>query len=153
MWNAPDTTAAPVTHNQLMPGSYPGLRDLPPFMSIVQWDGDTNAQRASWLVGRDNRRRWVPDIRTYNCLRAQGIVDVGPQPAYLLNQVQDRNGIWAMCPGGDVNRDGTVNIVDLSIMAGQWGRTGGQTADANYDGVVNIIDLSVLGTNYGRSWG
>ncbi len=125
---------------------------LPPAMSIVQWDGDTNAQRASWLVGRDNRRRWVRDVRTYNCLRARGIVDRGPQPAAVLNRIPDLNGVWAQCPPGDANYDGTVNIIDLSIMGSQWQRSGGLTADANYDGTVNIIDLSILGTNYGTWW-
>ena len=45
---------------------------------------------------------------------------------------------------GDVNRDGTVNILDLILVASSFGQpvpTGGNPADVNEDGVVNIVDL------------
>ena len=53
---------------------------------------------------------------------------------------------------GDVNGDGTVNIVDLSIMASNWGRTGATATqgDLNGDGTINILDLSILATNWGK---
>jgi len=53
--------------------------------------------------------------------------------------------------GADVNGDGTVNIVDLSIMATNWGQTGKTFAqgDLTGDGTVNILDLSVLAANWG----
>ena len=39
---------------------------------IVQWDGDHKAQKTSWLVGPDLKRRWIRDIPAYNCSIAQG---------------------------------------------------------------------------------
>jgi chitodextrinase len=53
---------------------------------------------------------------------------------------------------GDVNGDGTVGIVDLSIIASHWNLTGqtSSTGDLNGDGAVNIVDLSILATNWGK---
>ena len=45
---------------------------------------------------------------------------------------------------GDVNRDGTVNILDLILVASSFGQpvpAEGNPADVNEDGVVNIVDL------------
>ena len=43
---------------------------------------------------------------------------------------------------GDVNRDGSVNILDLVQVASKFGQSvSGDPADVNEDGVVNIVDL------------
>ncbi len=43
---------------------------------------------------------------------------------------------------GDVNRDGSVNILDLVLVASKFGqRVSGDPADVNEDGIVNIVDL------------
>ena len=44
--------------------------------------------------------------------------------------------------GPDLNNDGAVNGVDLSILLNQWGTAG--SADLNNDGAVNGADLSIL---------
>ena len=44
---------------------------------------------------------------------------------------------------GDVNGDGHVSVIDLSILLSHWG-TNYSAADFNHDGTVNVIDLSVL---------
>ncbi len=54
---------------------------------------------------------------------------------------------------GDLDVDGTVDVVDLGIMAGEW-RTSGVLADiepAGGDGIVNLEDFAVLASNWGRS--
>jgi hypothetical protein len=43
----------------------------------------------------------------------------------------------------DLNHDGLINIIDLSILLSKFG-TAGSAGDVNGDGVVNIIDLSTL---------
>jgi hypothetical protein len=55
---------------------------------------------------------------------------------------------------GDVNGDGHVSIVDLSIVLSNFGKSTSQAsnpkADVNNDGKVTIIDLSMVLSNYGK---
>ena len=55
---------------------------------------------------------------------------------------------------GDANLDGTVNAVDASIMAANWGRTDHVLwghGDFNEDGVVDSEDAALLAQNWGTS--
>jgi autotransporter-associated beta strand protein len=55
---------------------------------------------------------------------------------------------------GDTNLDGTVNVTDLSNMAGNFGKTSGGTwasGDMDYNNTVNVADLSDLASNFGSS--
>jgi hypothetical protein len=52
----------------------------------------------------------------------------------------------------DINQDGTVNILDFSLLAGKFGQsdtTLGRT-DINQDGTVNILDFSLLAGKFGQ---
>lgn len=67
---------------------------------IVQWNGDTKAQRTSWLVWPVSGklvRYWIPDISTYSCLVSEGYPDVGPVSSDILNQLPDQTGQKATC--------------------------------------------------------
>src|SRR2546427_12683964 len=57
---------------------------------------------------------------------------------------------------GDINGDGIVNIIDLSIVGSHFGSIRGGSnylpaADLNNDGVINIVDLSIVGSTFGRT--
>lgn len=47
---------------------------------------------------------------------------------------------------GDVNKDGKINLTDLSIMFSKWGKkeSGVSLADLNEDGIVNVMDYSQM---------
>lgn len=51
----------------------------------------------------------------------------------------------------DINQDGHINLLDLSLFASKYGQSGASLgrADINGDGVVNLLDLSRLATKYG----
>lgn len=53
----------------------------------------------------------------------------------------------------DINQDGSVNYLDLSLLASNYGKSGAgigyARADINGDSIVNYLDLSVLASNYG----
>ena len=53
----------------------------------------------------------------------------------------------------DVNRDGTVNILDLILVAQQLGQSvsADLLADVTGDGVVNILDLVEVAQNFGNT--
>jgi len=52
---------------------------------------------------------------------------------------------------GDLNNDGVVNIVDLSMLLTDWG-TANAAADLRGDGVVGISDLPMLLSHWGGKW-
>jgi len=51
---------------------------------------------------------------------------------------------------GDINADGTVNILDLSILLSHWNASYA-AADLNSDGTVNVFDLSTLLSHWGQT--
>lgn len=57
---------------------------------------------------------------------------------------------------GDVNRDGKVNIQDLTMIGAHFGSVRGgpnylYAADLNNDGVIDIIDLSICAGMFGKT--
>ena len=61
--------------------------------------------------------------------------------------------IEAQLTTGDVNRDGQVSILDMVLVARQFGNTvpSDSAVDINGDGVVNVLDLILVSQNMGKS--
>ena len=56
---------------------------------------------------------------------------------------------------GDVNRDGQVSILDLVLVARNFGKTApvNSEVDINGDGIINVLDLILVSQNMGESNG
>ena len=50
---------------------------------------------------------------------------------------------------GDINRDGVVDILDLTIVGARLGQRGQNSADLNGDGLVDIVDLVLVASEFG----
>ena len=51
----------------------------------------------------------------------------------------------------DVNKDGSVNILDLTFVASHFGKEDAPpAADVNGDGRVNILDLTLVASHFGE---
>ena len=53
----------------------------------------------------------------------------------------------------DVNNDGSVNAIDLILVASHFGESGQNDVDVNGDGVVNITDLTLVMAAFGSTAG
>ena len=66
--------------------------------------------------------------------------------------------LWSLTPdmnpvetlAADVNQDGVVNILDLVLVASQFGESVQNGADINQDGVVNRQDLVLVAAAFGN---
>lgn len=54
------------------------------------------------------------------------------------------NGAKSCAAAGDFNKDGKTSLADASALFSQFNKKGTYSADINQDGVVNTIDLSIL---------
>ena len=71
------------------------------------------------------------------------------------NEVSNASRTFAIVLTGDVNRDGTVNILDAILLSNAYNATPtnprwNPKADINGDGIVNILDAIILANNYGK---
>jgi hypothetical protein len=79
----------------------------------------------------------------------------------LLSRLYPKQSSEAQSTGqGDINEDGTVNVFDLGIFGGNYGKTGigpGSTAyeqysDLNQDGTIDVFDLGIFAGLYGTTY-
>ncbi len=53
----------------------------------------------------------------------------------------------------DLNKDGSVNVLDLTLVARDLGKTGSLASDVNGDGAVNVLDLVTVAQDLGKTAG
>ena len=79
-------------------------------------------------------------------------VSFSPEGKTLASAGSDRKILlWSVgWAPADLNRDDTVNIQDLVIVAGAIGHIGENEADVNGDGIVDIRDLVIVAGAFGE---
>lgn len=82
----------------------------------------------------------------------------------IIVNVTDNNTLWdtttktiTVYYGTDLNLDGTVNILDIFIVAQAFGSKPGDknwnsTADLNKNGTVNIVDIFAVAWDFGKTY-
>ena len=74
--------------------------------------------------------------------------------AQILKTIITEDGESITCStviSEDVNKDCTVNIQDLVLVATNFGKGGGNASDVNFDGRVDIIDLVLVAGAFGET--
>ncbi|WP_052313280.1 glycerophosphodiester phosphodiesterase family protein [Terriglobus roseus] len=75
---------------------------------MVQWDGDTAAQKTSWMVGYDGNRRIVHDLGTFQCLHDAGAGNSLTVSSNVLDKLPDLTNVWATCGGTQIGANGAL---------------------------------------------
>jgi len=84
------------------------------------------------------------------------MVSIVPVPGELVTSNNSMNSTIVITFRGDVNRDGKVDIVDLTLVASHFGAVLGSPsyypeADLNHDGVIDIADMAICSADFGKS--
>ena len=141
----------------------PGTQSLQVDGTIIPPDFNPSQQFSNWLE-LDTFDFKDPDgdrvfVGSYGKFLKQGqytvLVDASDAEGNVSDTVQIKIAVGQKTSPklrGDVNGDDRVNIFDLVIAAGSFGKTGaGIMGDVNGDGTVNIFDLVIVAGNFGKS--
>jgi hypothetical protein len=99
----------------------------------------------------DNPSDWnLIKLYTYDSNIEAWLDDYQIYDEYTPGDTSQQSGSCNNGLTGDVNCDGSVNIIDLVVVSHNWGR---QTSigDADGSGYVDIIDLVLIAKNFGQS--
>lgn len=103
-----------------------------------------------WTISLDTARLSIAE----HALRARTVVGAPPltSNSSFSSSVQLFVGVEGkVTTPSDLNRDGSVNLIDFSIMIFWWGTNGGDSdppADINGNGRVSLEDFSILLFNW-----
>ena len=94
---------------------------------VIDFKASTLILSQVYLVDSDGKR--------WEATTANGAVTEPPEPVEEIV--------------GDINRDGVVDILDLTIVGARFGQRGQNRADLNGDGLVDIVDLVLVASEFG----
>ena len=139
LWNAPGgdfATSASATTSVGTALNVASNWSTPAMVADVQGWLNSPAADFGWgLVNTDET-----DSRTYRAFWTKEASDPTLRPELLVT--------YSAVPG-DVNFDGVVNGLDISLVSSHWLQTGlGTAGDANGDGVVNGLDIALIASHW-----
>ena len=123
------------------------------------------AKRLSYafLLSTDDRRAdGGTDLTARNLAHYGGPVKIGRAPDHDVWKITNMGAKlpvpktrWKQTHEGDCNGDGVVDVGDLGIVSGNYGKDcfykdGPLYGDVTHDGHCNVADLGVLSGNYGK---
>ena len=94
---------------------------------VIDFKASTLTLSQVYLVDADGKR--------WEATTSNGVVTIPPEPTEETV--------------GDINRDGVVDILDLTIVGARFGQRGQNSADLNGDGLVDIVDLVLVASEFG----
>ena len=94
---------------------------------VIDFKASTLILSQVYLVDADGKR--------WEATTSNGAVTIPPEPTEETV--------------GDINRDGVVDILDLTIVGARFGQRGHNSADLNRDGLVDIVDLVLVASEFG----
>jgi hypothetical protein len=71
------------------------------------------------------------------------------------NPVTASTVLFSMPPNWDVNRDGSITVLDLVLISNQYGGTGGLgwiAQDVDNNGKVEVLDMVLVSGHFGEEW-
>lgn len=110
----------------------------------------TSGANGNWTINFDTSKVSIAE----HILRARTIVGTPPlaTESSFSNSLQLFVGVdGKLTTPSDLNRDGSVNLIDFSILIFWWGTNGGDSnppADINANGKVGLEDFSILLFNW-----
>jgi hypothetical protein len=110
--------------------------------AVVQTTGVASGTAAAWQTNQNAPFSAPANIGTLTISGSQVSVAL---PAYSVTTLVVTEVAATPTPvyaAADINRDGAVNVSDLSLLLANWGKPG--TGDINANGSVDIYDLSRL---------
>jgi hypothetical protein len=108
----------------------------------IKIDGVTKSTSSSYVWETDYSSAGT---HTIDITVSDGIEQVTGQRTITINDVHPR---W------DVNEDGTVNILDISAIGQEYGKSVGAPYprwDVNQDGSINVQDMTLAGSHFGET--
>ncbi len=96
---------------------------------------------------------WQSKSQTAAKYSAMGVIT--PVGQEIVTWDNSLNSTFLLVYRGDVNRDGFVNIVDLTLVASHFAAAIGTPgyyapADLNNDGIIDIVDLTACAADFGH---
>lgn len=108
----------------------------------IKIDGVTQSTSSSYVWETDYSSA---GIHTIDITVSDGIEQVTDSRTITINDVQPR---W------DINEDGTVDVLDISIIGQKYDASVGAPYprwDVNQDGVINVQDMTLAGSHFGET--